>query len=1183
PHRVSLPTYPFAKERYWLAAAPHTGTSAGGTVGGTERLHPLLHRNSSDLDQQRYSSTFDGGEYFLADHVMQGRRLLPGVAQVEMAHEAVLRALGDHAGAQVELRDIVFARPVAVAGPLELHIGLQREADASVTYEIYSRQGDTILLHGQGRARPVQAAAARIDLHALQAGCTQVRSGPAIYERLDRVGMHYGPAMRALQEIRSGADVAVGRLVLPREAALDADRYRLNPSLVDGSLLASIGLLDDAVDGERAALPFAIERVLVRRALPREVYAVVRANAGGTAQVRKLDIVICDEQGEVCAELTGFSSRVPETAPHEVGTVLMQASWTPREAAPLAGGRPQKHVVLLCAMEGVDVAELRHRLPDAQCLLLPGDGPACAVYEQCAQHVMQEIKSLVHGSLTAPALLQVVVPVLGPMQVLAGLAGLLKSAQLEHPKLQGQLIALEETEIANLADVLLANAGNSAQQVRYADGVRSVAGWTELTGQAPATPWRSGGVYLITGGTGGLGLIFAAEIARQVQRPTLVLTARSALTEAQRERLAELAASGARVEFRQVDVTQRDQVRQLIAGIHTDCGALHGIVHSAGVLRDGLIAGKTASDLAQVLAPKVAGLVNLDEASRDCALDCLILFSSTSAALGNAGQADYAAANAFMDAYAGYRNALVAGEQRRGRTLSVNWPLWADGGMQVDTATRHMLWQALGMRPLGSENGIAALYQAWASGQDQLMVIEGDTQRLLRMAGRMHDVQATATAVTVPAAPEAQGALETLISQAVSEILRLAPEQVENDRAWQEFGFDSVTLFELSNLLNRRHRLEVAPTMFFEHATIAALGHALAGRMRAHPVAAPVPLAAVASGTRIGRQRRPARPRAGLRQIVIDAAAQLEAALYYPASEPAGAMEMGVFTLDVALDAARPERVKGLLVVSHGAGGGEYSHHDLCCALAGDGYLVAAVRHPGDNWRDTSLLASAAYLSERPKALSRTIDHLLADPHWGQAIPADAIGAIGHSAGAASVLAVLGALADPHRLLAHCEAVDDDPVICALASRAMETASLAPAPVAADFELGDARIRCALLMAPMSVVFTPESLGAITVPLKIYTAQEDRVFNGKYNGAQLRTLVRQAEFEEVAHAGHFAFMAQPNRSTASVIGDAAENPPGFDRAGFQLRLAEEACAFFHRGLDSAWSNRIDPADVASPI
>jgi predicted dienelactone hydrolase len=293
-----------------------------------------------------------------------------------------------------------------------------------------------------------------------------------------------------------------------------------------------------------------------------------------------------------------------------------------------------------------------------------------------------------------------------------------------------------------------------------------------------------------------------------------------------------------------------------------------------------------------------------------------------------------------------------------------------------------------------------------------------------------------------------------------------------------------------------------------------------------------------------------------------------QAALYYPTDAWPTEVPMGVFTPCVALDGRLPDKVSGLIVVSHGVGGSEYSHHDLATHLANEGYLVAAVQHPGDNSRDISLLASAAYFSERPKVLSRVIDYLLADPTWRSRIPKDRIGAIGHSAGATSVLALLGGVTDPRRLITHCEEVHDDPVVCTLAQRAIASADPAAVLTPGEFELTDRRIRCAVVMAPMSVVFTPASLAQIETPLKIYTAQHDKVFNSKYHGEHLRAVVRDAEFEEVHAAGHFGFMAQPDRSIASVIGDVADNPAGFDRAAFHARLAGEATQFFRRNFDA---------------
>ena len=131
-----------------------------------------------------------------------------------------------------------------------------------------------------------------------------------------------------------------------------------------------------------------------------------------------------------------------------------------------------------------------------------------------------------------------------------------------------------------------------------------------------------------------------------------------------------------------------------------------------------------------MLAPKVTGLVNLDAASKDLKLDFFICFSSIAGSMGSPGQADYSAANAFMDAYAEYRNSLVALKQRHGQTLAINWPLWKEGGMQVDQAIEKVTKQNTGMIPLETRTGIRVLYQSLASRLAQVMVMEGELSKI---------------------------------------------------------------------------------------------------------------------------------------------------------------------------------------------------------------------------------------------------------------------------------------------------------------------------------------------------------------------------------------------------------------------------------------------------------------------
>lgn len=311
---------------------------------------------------------------------------------------------------------------------------------------------------------------------------------------------------------------------------------------------------------------------------------------------------------------------------------------------------------------------------------------------------------------------------------------------------------------------------------------------------------------------------------------------------------------------------------------------------------------------------------------------------------------------------------------------------------------------------------------------------------------------------------------------------------------------------------------------------------------------------------------------AGYRTLTIPGDAPTTVALFYPTAAADRAVPMGPWLPVVAPGASVSDvRFKGLILISHGTGGTELNHHNLGTRLARDGYLVAAVRHAGDNWQDRSLVTSGRYFSERPLQISRVLDALLASPEWGSRIPTEHIGAVGHSAGGYSVLALAGAQADALRSAQHCRAVQDDPGYCSLAkgSTVTESASVQPAsassavmPDSRPVSVPDRRIRAVVALAPMAVVFTPESLAAIAVPVRVIVAEQDVVLTSKYHGGHVVASVPRAQASTVAGAGHFAFMAQPAFPLPSAAGDAAANPPGFDRLAFLPELENQVAGFF---------------------
>ena len=322
---------------------------------------------------------------------------------------------------------------------------------------------------------------------------------------------------------------------------------------------------------------------------------------------------------------------------------------------------------------------------------------------------------------------------------------------------------------------------------------------------------------------------------------------------------------------------------------------------------------------------------------------------------------------------------------------------------------------------------------------------------------------------------------------------------------------------------------------------------------------------------------------AGLRNMTVAGDEPVTVALFYPTPDSARAIPMGPWSLVVAPGApVAPGAFKGVILLSHGTGGHEFAHHNLATRLAGEGYLVAALRHPGDNWQDRSMVTSGGYFGERPRQVSRVLDALLASPEWAPRIPTQRIGAVGHSAGGYTVLALAGAQAEPARAAQHCRSVQDDSGFCGLAKGPGATAGAAPAAPAsaasstssspagarpldgALVSVPDPRIRAVVALAPMAVVFTPESLAAVRVPVRLIMAEQDAVLNSRYHGGHVAAHVPAAEASTVPGAGHFAFMAQPSMSMPSAAGDAAANPPGFDRVAFQPQLEAQVLQFFAR-------------------
>ena len=378
--------------------------------------------------------------------------------------------------------------------------------------------------------------------------------------------------------------------------------------------------------------------------------------------------------------------------------------------------------------------------------------------------------------------------------------------------------------------------------MRYRGGERQELHWKEVGREEPLQEAELGvglkedGVYLITGGLGRLGEIFAREILGRKRGSRVIVTGRGQLNAERQARLEEWSEGTGRVKYRQVDLEDEEDVKELMRWIKAEFGVLNGIIHSAGMIADNFMVKKTKQEFAEVLGPKVKGTYNLDEASVEEELDFFVLFSSVAGAMGNLGQADYAAANGFMDRYAEYRNAQVALGRKKGRTRSINWGLWKSGGMNMALEQREVMREATGLEAMDTETGIAEFYRSLGSPYEQVLVVAGDLKKMRgavlgwREAGKQQLVhgarmevgarQVEAAALVGSGNPAEK--MQEYLRKQFSELLELPSYKIDPQAALETYGMDSILALKLTRELEKTFG-PLSKTLFFEYQNIADL------------------------------------------------------------------------------------------------------------------------------------------------------------------------------------------------------------------------------------------------------------------------------------------------------------------------------------------------------------------------
>jgi acyl transferase domain-containing protein/acyl carrier protein len=802
---VDLPTYPFDRQRYWLESAPGPGDPGG--LGQTAGEHPLVDAvvELPESDTVVFTAQLSvANQPWLADHTILGAVMVPGTALVDLALH-----VGRSRGCD-QLDELVLQVPVVLpaGGALQLRTVLgepQDNGQRPVTFFTRPAAGHTAWQrHASATVMP-SVARPRASVAAWPpAGAVPVDVS-TVYEMLAERGYDYGPVFQGLRAVwRDGQDVLAEVSVQS-----GADTFAMHPAVLDAVLHAGLAT---STETSGAMVPFSWSGVRVHRDGVGTVRARLRPGPGGVTSIE-----VFDAHGMPVMSVEALRAR-PVTAA-QLGSghrSLWRVEWTELATAP-AGPLDWVTVGLDGSFDDWDglyrAVDAGRPVPDVvvACPVVPAAGLVDA-----AHSVAAEVLSWLGAWLERPGWdgSRLVVAI-GNSLADAAVRGLVRSAQAEHP---GRIVLLEHAGDRIDPDLIPAVVAGDEPEVAVRDGrcwaPRLV---SALPDAVPA--WPKSGTVLVTGGTGGLGKAVARHLVLTHGVTRLVLVSRSGVAPGL---TAELEQAGASVTVSACDVADRDAVAALIAGIPD----LRGVVHAAGVLADGMVGSLTAKRLDSVLRPKVDGAWWLHELTRD--LDVFVMFSSIAGVLGSAGQANYAAANTFLDGLAAYRRSLDL------PAVSVAWGPWAEVGMAADSATAERMRRA-GFPPMSVGAALSCLDTAVVAGNACVVAAEIDLPALRsrKVPAVFRKLVPSPVARVSSWADQVAGLSESHRGRTLTELVRaqvavvLGYDSVDPERAFQDLGFDSLTAVELRNRITAATGLRLPATLVFDHPTPAALARHL--------------------------------------------------------------------------------------------------------------------------------------------------------------------------------------------------------------------------------------------------------------------------------------------------------------------------------------------------------------------
>ncbi len=859
-HRIATVTYPFEHTRFWPFDTKEI-LKQGEVKTKSDTYFDALIREEG---KSKFIKKLSGEEHFFSDHIVHQQKVLPGVYALELIRAGMEELYPNQ---KKQIQDHIWIKPViAEKESIELHLFFEETNNDKLNYQIKFKVNQQLVPHAQGTIKFVGALKPiEIAVPIMNDSSDSFLTKEECYVKFSNNGFDYGKSLQTITEVFSEEGKLQGNLQAEKKYIVDdfgaGNDKVLYPSIMDGALqLVALSLGFKKAEGD-SYLPFSIGRLSLFQNLVEDCQVLIDFPEQKSKGLLKCNVSIFDQEEQLLCYIQDYSLKRIPNPPQKIkkATTIQENRllvYKPKliKVAPLSDVRLSSGHWITCGFDSrvikylkesteikkIDKLEISEEMiptllrmvnehEESELNLMLGD----KVFENITASFLEEqemlffklYKSLIDhfpNKKINVLILQLTKPdkALIDSSIQSAMTAFAKSLNMENPKVITKIVSIEtkDLEKCKIDKILLnewQNIGEGISEVFYKDTIRYLKNYEPLKEiDSFSTTLKEKGLYLIAG-AGKLGIHLAEHLSQQYNA-TVALTGRSEKIDLPNEK----------VVYYQTDLSNRDELTVTLDKIRSSLGEINGVIHTAGKLSDNFFLKKEADEFLSVLKPKVLGLLNLDELTKEDRLDFLVGFSSTSAVFGNIGQTDYALANGFIDEYLKHREVLRKKGSRHGLSLSFNWGLWKDGKMTMPKPIQERLKRKFGLDSIDLDMGIKAFEKLLGSNASQLVVVNGIPEKIketfihLNPKGKPYIVKPkNLNKNKIMNANILAQKTPLYLKGLIAKLTHLDISSISDDQEFEELGIDSVMILELNEELEKTFP-DLQKTLFFEYFSI---------------------------------------------------------------------------------------------------------------------------------------------------------------------------------------------------------------------------------------------------------------------------------------------------------------------------------------------------------------------------